>query len=104
MPNADDGRTLRKKKGPASPPGPSVSISFRLLVAAAEQAQEEQEHVYEIEIELERAVDRRLLLVDASRDREIRALDALRVIGGEACEDQHAEPADHQLHPRIPQE
>ena len=66
------------------------------LFAAAHEAQQEQEHVDEVEIQAQRAHDHGLAREFGTAQVLIFALEALRVIGGQAGEDQHAQEADGQ--------
>src|ERR1044072_2114685 len=70
-----------RRKGPASPPGPSVWSLCSTLVPVAHEAQQEQEHVDEVEIERQRAHDLRLAVKIGAGDREVHALDLLGVPG-----------------------
>jgi len=63
------------------------------LFAAAHEAQQEQEHVDEVEIQAQRAHDHGLAGKFGTAQVLIFALQALRVIGGKAGENQHADEA-----------
>src|SRR3546814_6288136 len=66
------------------------------LFAAAEQVEQEGEHVDEVEIEVQRPHHHRLAHEVGAADHEINALDLLRIIGGQAGEQQYAADADRQ--------
>src|SRR3546814_1440486 len=66
------------------------------LFAAAEQVEQEGEHVDEVEIEVQRPHHHRLAHEVGAADHEINALDLLRIIGGQAGEQQYADDADRQ--------
>src|SRR5260370_20036894 len=76
---------------------PEIRVS---VTAAAHEAQEEQEQVDEVEVERERAHQRVALLAALRAD----GAELLRVIGGEAGEDEHAAAGDDELHPVAAQE
>src|SRR3546814_17190822 len=66
------------------------------LFAAAHKVEQEGEHVDEVELERQRAHAHRLADKVGPADIEIHALDLLRVLGGEDCEQQYADAADRQ--------
>src|SRR3546814_10826398 len=57
---------------------------------------QEGEHVDEVEIEVQRPHHHRLAHEVGAADHEINALDLLRIIGGQAGEQQYADDADRQ--------
>ena len=73
-------------------------------VALAEQPEQRQEEVDEVEVELERADDRHLVQQHLARldaavaaDVAVERAQLLRVVGGEAREDDHAAAADDEV-------
>src|SRR5690606_17414035 len=66
----------------------------RRSLPLAKEAEQELEHVDEVQVQAQRAEDDRLAGELAPAQVEVLLLQALRVIGGQAGEDQHAEEAD----------
>ncbi|PAV67907.1 hypothetical protein WR25_10296 [Diploscapter pachys] len=68
------------------------------IALRTEQAEDEEEHVDEVEVQRQRRHDHGLADHVRTGDLEVQALRTLRVVGGEASEDQHADRADDQAH------
>src|SRR3569833_1886927 len=85
-----------KEKGPELPPALSIVV-LSALPAVAHEAQQEQEHVHEVEIEAEGAENGAFHRHLAIANREVDALDDLRIVGGQAGEHEHANRAHQQV-------
>src|SRR6266542_1428210 len=87
------------KKGPADrSAGPSLIDCAEALAAVAHEAQQEHEHVHKVEVQVQRPHDDRLAHHVGALHVSVGALDLLRVVSGEASEDEHAKRADRQRH------
>src|ERR1700751_5718101 len=95
---------LHKKETPRRGAGASMLSSAVWSAAVAEQAQQHEEQVDEVEVETQRA-HHRLAAGDATVVVDVvHLLDALRVVGGQADEDQHADHRDEPVEPARLQE
>src|SRR5262245_17525657 len=101
MPGNTAAVAANEKGGPKA----ARSLSFMPVSATvAEELQQEGEQVDEVEVELERAHDGLAAGDHVVVAREIHLLDALRVPGGEAGKDKHADRRDREAESRRLQE
>src|SRR5581483_6614358 len=88
-----------KNKAPRNRSGAPSSFFSVPLAAVAKQAQQHEEQVDKVEVEPERAHHRLAAGNGAVVHRAIHLLDALRVVGGQADEDDHADHRDDPIEP-----